>query len=208
MDVTANDVFYDLGSGLGKAVVQTALTTPVKRAIGIEFEPTRYDAAQNAKLFLLRNSLTKVQEVNQINKKDTKGFSSLFRKTQESLPEQCGKLSPEQIRSLTGSPDNVRKIDFRKKDFTKAKMDDATLVYNFSFSREQLGQVCAALPKKLRMFVSMHGIEGVTACSSKLVEERKENLPFSWSKIDPTSDREKDSGSPVYYYRLRDENAV
>lgn len=36
------DVFYDLGSGVGKVIIQTLLKTPVKRAVGVELSKTRH----------------------------------------------------------------------------------------------------------------------------------------------------------------------
>jgi hypothetical protein len=40
-DVSEEDVFYDLGSGIGKVALQTFLRTPIKKACGIEFSETR-----------------------------------------------------------------------------------------------------------------------------------------------------------------------
>ena len=40
-NLTKNDVFYDLGCGVGKFVVQVYLNTPVKKAVGIELSKTR-----------------------------------------------------------------------------------------------------------------------------------------------------------------------
>lgn len=52
MSLTEHDVFYDLGSGLGKAVMQVFLKSPVKEACGIEIIPELYQqsllAAQKA----------------------------------------------------------------------------------------------------------------------------------------------------------------
>lgn len=45
-NLTDKDVFYDLGCGVGKFVVQAYLTTPVKRAGGIELSKTRIDGAK------------------------------------------------------------------------------------------------------------------------------------------------------------------
>lgn len=42
------DVFYDLGSGVGKVIIQTLLTTPVKLAVGVELSTTRHNYAQRA----------------------------------------------------------------------------------------------------------------------------------------------------------------
>lgn len=46
--VTSKDVFVDLGSGTGKAVMYTYLTTPVKKSIGIELASTRHKLAAEA----------------------------------------------------------------------------------------------------------------------------------------------------------------
>lgn len=40
-----NDVFYDLGSGVGKVVTQVYLNTPVKKAVGIELSGSRHAGA-------------------------------------------------------------------------------------------------------------------------------------------------------------------
>lgn len=56
--LSASDVFVDLGSGVGKACVQVALTTPAK-AIGIELSTSRHEAAEMIRKELLnRNILT------------------------------------------------------------------------------------------------------------------------------------------------------
>jgi hypothetical protein len=41
MDISENDVFYDLGSGAGKSALQFFLKTPVKKVIGIEANEKR-----------------------------------------------------------------------------------------------------------------------------------------------------------------------
>src|SRR5207302_804459 len=40
-DLSSDDVFYDLGSGIGKVPLQFFLKTPVKKACGIEASKTR-----------------------------------------------------------------------------------------------------------------------------------------------------------------------
>lgn len=47
MHLTRQDVFYDLGSGVGKLVLQVYLTTPVKRSVGVELSKTRFEIAEN-----------------------------------------------------------------------------------------------------------------------------------------------------------------
>lgn len=45
-DITENDVFYDLGSGIGKVALHFLLRTPVKKAWGIEYSETRNKMAE------------------------------------------------------------------------------------------------------------------------------------------------------------------
>lgn len=43
---TKKDIFYDLGSGVGKLTIQFYLNSPVKKSIGIELSKTRFTQAQ------------------------------------------------------------------------------------------------------------------------------------------------------------------
>lgn len=45
-DINENDVFYDLGSGIGKVGLQFFLRTPVKKVRGIEYSKTRNKYAE------------------------------------------------------------------------------------------------------------------------------------------------------------------
>ncbi len=56
LPITAHDVFFDLGSGVGKVCVQVALTTPA-HAIGIELSPSRYQGAQLIKKELIKRKI-------------------------------------------------------------------------------------------------------------------------------------------------------
>jgi hypothetical protein len=46
MAITENDVFYDLGSGVGKVGLQYFLKTPVKKVVGIEYSQKRHVMAE------------------------------------------------------------------------------------------------------------------------------------------------------------------
>lgn len=48
LSVKKNDVFYDLGSGVGKVVMQAALTTSAARCVGVELSKTRNMQANQA----------------------------------------------------------------------------------------------------------------------------------------------------------------
>ncbi|GMU19048.1 MAG: hypothetical protein AMXMBFR12_02400 [Candidatus Babeliales bacterium] len=52
LELTKNDVLFDLGSGVGKVCIQVALTTPAK-AVGIELSSTRHKLAQKIKQKLI-----------------------------------------------------------------------------------------------------------------------------------------------------------
>jgi SAM-dependent methyltransferase len=49
-----NDVFYDLGSGVGRMSVKMYLDSPVKKSIGVELAPTRHNQAVAVKTDLKR----------------------------------------------------------------------------------------------------------------------------------------------------------
>jgi len=49
LDLDDQDVFYDLGSGVGKVVHQIAMTTNVKRVVGVELSATRFKDAQKVR---------------------------------------------------------------------------------------------------------------------------------------------------------------
>lgn len=49
LDVTKDDVFYDLGCGVGKFVLQMYLETPARKSVGVELAPTRIRYAQKVK---------------------------------------------------------------------------------------------------------------------------------------------------------------
>jgi len=49
LKVNAQDVFYDLGCGVGKFVLYTHMATRAKKSVGIELSESRYQGAQEAK---------------------------------------------------------------------------------------------------------------------------------------------------------------
>ena len=48
LKLTTNDVIYDLGSGVGKFIIQAYLNTTVKKAVGVELSSTRIKRANEA----------------------------------------------------------------------------------------------------------------------------------------------------------------
>jgi len=60
-----NDVFYDLGCGTGKLVIQAYLTSPAQKCVGIELSKTRYKVAEKAKKALAKEKkLEKKRKLN------------------------------------------------------------------------------------------------------------------------------------------------
>lgn len=48
LGLTKHDIFYDLGSGVGKVILQTLLATPVDQAIGVELSLERFHDSELA----------------------------------------------------------------------------------------------------------------------------------------------------------------
>lgn len=48
LQMTDRDVFYDLGSGVGKVINQVAISVPIRRCVGVELSETRVRLARSA----------------------------------------------------------------------------------------------------------------------------------------------------------------
>lgn len=105
LKLTENDVFYDLGSGLGKFVTQVYLTSPVKKAWGIEFSENRFARAQSATKNLAKIELASFKFENEMRK--------IFGK--DALAKTKGK-----------------KFGFTNADMLKADLSDATVIFTCS----------------------------------------------------------------------------
>ncbi|MBI2774875.1 class I SAM-dependent methyltransferase [Candidatus Dependentiae bacterium] len=67
LNLKESDVLYDLGSGVGKLVVQVGLTTPAK-VVGIELSKTRHENAVAVQKEIERRNLAKKDKITFINK--------------------------------------------------------------------------------------------------------------------------------------------
>lgn len=105
LKLTEDDVFYDLGSGLGKFVTQVYLTSPVKKSWGIEFSEDRFKRAQSATKNLDKIHATSFEFENKMRK--------VFGK--DALSKTKGK-----------------KFGFINADMLKADLSDATVVFTCS----------------------------------------------------------------------------
>lgn len=61
-----DDVLYDLGSGLGKFVVQAAMTVPLRRCVGIELAASRARIAREILMTARQSGLLRAKEVSLI----------------------------------------------------------------------------------------------------------------------------------------------
>ncbi|MEM9454246.1 MAG: hypothetical protein AAGF11_08715 [Myxococcota bacterium] len=102
LNLRSDDSFYDLGSGIGKVVLQVAMTVPVARCVGIELMGRRYRIAQRMR--------------------DEVAARGLLR---------------------------ARECRFRRSDFMRARMKDATVIYSCStaFSSEFMERLAARLAR-------------------------------------------------------------
>ncbi|KNC77474.1 hypothetical protein SARC_10064 [Sphaeroforma arctica JP610] len=65
--LTPGFVFYDLGSGVGKCVIQVAIDWLPSKSVGIELAKTRHDAALEAHSHALQLGLLKDRNISFIN---------------------------------------------------------------------------------------------------------------------------------------------
>jgi hypothetical protein len=117
LKVTKNDVFCDLGCGVGKACAQSLLTTPIRKSIGVELSKTRISDAERAKErlqkkrklgkkeFILRegNILdTNLDDVTIVYMASTCFSDELMKKVTGKLAENKNKLRVLTLKQLPG----------------------------------------------------------------------------------------------------------
>ncbi|CAD7927690.1 unnamed protein product, partial [Amoebophrya sp. A120] len=67
--LATHDVFYDLGSGVGKLCLQVFLTTEVSKVVGVEWGETRYQKALKAKERLYAQLFTTTESSHDVDQK-------------------------------------------------------------------------------------------------------------------------------------------
>lgn len=158
LQLTPQDVFYDLGSGAGKLIAQVYLTTPVKKAAGIELSPSRCNMAQTRAPYL-----RKIAEV-------TTRFNCDITAAINQKPVQQTRCLPS------------KELIFSQENMLKADLSDATVVFMCStcFSDELMHNITnklAGLKEGLRV-ITLKDLPPHK--DFKLV--RNYQLPMSWSK--------------------------
>ncbi|MBL4688155.1 MAG: hypothetical protein JKY37_26430 [Nannocystaceae bacterium] len=63
LDMEDDDVFFDLGSGMGKVVLQVAMTCQLRRCVGIELVDSRHEVACEALASAREQGLLKTEDV-------------------------------------------------------------------------------------------------------------------------------------------------
>lgn len=155
--LTSDDIFYDLGSGLGKFTYQVFLTTPAKKSVGIEFSQSRYDRAKS-----LASQMPKV-------------YKQAF-KYENSMRSILGKKPLERIKN--------KECKFIKGCMIDTDFSDATVIFTCStcFGKafmQKLADKCANINKlkiiTLKQFPYHEHIR----------YEQMFQLPMSWAKDVP-----------------------
>lgn len=158
LKLTQDDVFYDLGCGVGKYVMQQYLTTPVKKSVGIELSDTRCKCAQKVI-------------------KPVVGLYDVCIKAENDLRKKLGKKPVKKAGKKT--------VEILKQNMLDADLSDATVIFTCStcFSEELMKQIAdklAGLEEGLRLIT----LKQLPAHPDfKLIETF--TLPMTWSKNTP-----------------------
>ena len=141
--LTSNDVFYDLGSGMGKLVSYLHLTTPVQKSIGIEMVGQRHSIALGvqeelrlAGLLNQRRELTFIH--NNMRLEDFKGATVIYMSSlcfsdelMEALNQKFVQLNPGlRIISLRPIPLHPQ-IVFIERTYLPMTWTDRSPVYHY-----------------------------------------------------------------------------
>lgn len=158
LQLTEEDAFYDLGSGLGKLVFQVYLMTPVHKAIGIELSESRCERSQK------------------IMENGSKIFNSCFI-FENQMRKRFGK---EPFPKVSG-----KKFELKQGNMLEADIEDATVIFTCStcFSDDcmrNLTNRLAELKDGLRVLTLHHLSEHKNFHLVKTFY-----LPMTWSKNIP-----------------------
>jgi SAM-dependent methyltransferase len=129
LKLSKKDVFYDLGCGTGKVVVQCYLNTKVKKTCGIELSPTRFNHVQAVK--------NELKEQNRIFKKRKLEFLL------EDIQSSNLKDATAVYMCSTCYPDNLmkkltKKLEMGKKDLRIVTLKKLAENKTFSLVKEYL----------------------------------------------------------------------
>lgn len=62
LELKPRDVFYDLGSGVGKVVMQAALSTKARKVVGVELARSRYKLAEQVRKQAVKEGLIRADK--------------------------------------------------------------------------------------------------------------------------------------------------
>lgn len=175
MKLHEDDVFIDMGSGVGKSVMQAWLEYGVQHSIGVELAPSRHARATRALGDIAQRHETLL------------------------LSEAGGSLAGIGASecSYTDS-EGLRRVSLMQGDLLQQDLSEVSVVWlsSLCFSKEFMAQIAAKLSLEaplLRCVVSMAPFEGGI---EGLEEEEPMLVEMSWT-------REGAAGTPVHLYSLR-----
>lgn len=155
LQITEDDVFYDLGSGIGKFVYQVYLMSNAKKCVGIELSQTRYEKAKS------------------IESKAKKVYQDCF-KFENSMRKQFGK---EELPKIAG-----KSIEYINGNVLDEDINDATVLYmdvflNTDDFKKTLNDKLIQLQDGARIF-TLHEL----LPHEYLHKVKTFNIPQSWSQ--------------------------
>lgn len=159
--LSEDDVFYDLGSGSGKIVLQVALQTGVGKSCGVEFARTRHSVAEEMHR---RLGLVRGEEVQR--RAELVGWADGV--------GESGRMLAEQLREAQA---RVRVV---RGDFIREDLDDATVVFinNAVFEADLMAALLAKLAHlpRLRRVVCLRKL--CYRCGSRCERRREPCTAF------------------------------
>jgi len=161
MPLTAEDVFYDLGSGTGKVAIHAALVTPCRRVVGIELADTRHQhacrALKEAQNLMQREEATQASSCSKGGKSKAKQRSPAAAAAAEG-PEGTSLLA-ELVRKW-----ETKGLELIQGDITEASYKDGTHLFAASTTWPDTllsaiaGNLCTKVPN-VKTFSTLREIE-------------------------------------------------
>ena len=188
IDLCQDDIFYDLGSGVGKSVAQAWLEFGVLRSVGVELDKARHEAAQLA----MSEIMTRYQRQQDSEAKDAGINGSEYMVGADNCNEQQRVTCADTSVFCEGG------VKLMRRDLLEIDLSEATVVWccNVCFSPRidaQLALLLSQQPKLRALAVPKDFADGVPGfehnCSA--------TFEMSWVADDV---RGRGRGTAVHFY--------
>jgi len=146
LKLTSNDVFYDLGCGIGKLVIYMYLVNPIKKSVGIEMVSQRYKGADLALELLRKEGLLHCNRSlifihNNIRNEEFSDATVIFMSSlcfsnelMEELNQRFSKLKKGlRVISLIPLPENTR-LSLKDIDHLPMSWNDTSRIYYYELT--------------------------------------------------------------------------